>query len=313
MNVAITGGSGFIGTELLKRCLANGDSVRVLTRGRRDLPPAASAFLADLADPTAKLADFVRGIDVLYHCAGEINDASRMNGLHVDGTQRLVEAAAGRVKRWVQLSSVGAYGPRHAGVVTEATPELPVGPYERTKTEGDALVARAARGGAFTCALVRPSTVFGPTMPNASLRQWVGAIQRGLFFYIGAPGAIANYVHVSAVVDALLLSGRAETVRDRVFIVSESIELERFVTVICDELGRPVPALRMPEGLVRSAASIGELLFSGFPLKRSRIDALTSRARYDASRAQVELQWAPSVCLEDGLRDFVAQWASRNP
>lgn len=311
MNVAITGGSGFIGSALLRRCLDKGDSVRVLTRGRRNVPSAASEFVADLASSTADLDDFVRGIDVLYHCAGEIADESKMRALHVDGTRRLVEAAAGRVGRWVQLSSVGAYGPRHAGVVSEATTETPVGPYERTKTESDALVTSAARRGAFSCAIVRPSTVFGPTMPNASLRQWVAAIQRGRFFFIGKPGAIANYVHVSAVVDAMLLSGGVELGTDRVFIVSESVKLERFVTIICDGLRRSVPALHVPERLARTAAWIGESMSKGFPLTRSRIDALTNRVRYDASRAQIELQWRPSVCLEDGLRDFVVRFAAQ--
>ena len=63
-------------------------------------------------------AEFLAGATVLFHCAGEVRREQAMHALHVDGSRKLAEAAAGRVRRWVQLSSVGAYGRRQQeGVV----------------------------------------------------------------------------------------------------------------------------------------------------------------------------------------------------
>src|SRR4051812_4316163 len=123
MRVAITGASGFIGAALLERHRLQGDSVRVLSRASRHWPEGVEAHMADLADAAAAgaLQRFADGADVLYHCAGDYRDESRMEALHCDGTQRLIDAASGRTGRWVQLSSVGAYGSHREGVVTEDT------------------------------------------------------------------------------------------------------------------------------------------------------------------------------------------------
>jgi nucleoside-diphosphate-sugar epimerase len=170
MNVAITGGTGFIGRGLVLRHIAAGDTVRVLSRQSRDqigFPDVVKVHSGDLvsAGNSASLSRFVEGADVIYHCAGEITNASRMRLLHVGGTRKLAEAANGNIGHWVQLSSVGAYGPYRRGVVTEETHPRPTGVYEISKTESDQLVQQAAEHGAFSWGLQRnlwvSSGVFG--------------------------------------------------------------------------------------------------------------------------------------------------------
>lgn len=312
MIVAISGATGYIGRHLVARHLARGDTVRVLSRGDCASLPGAAAFNCDLAGSVSVPQGFVDGADVLYHCAAELRDASRMEAVNVAGTAKLIAAASGRVGRWVQLSSVGAYGPVRKGIVNEDSPEHPLGPYERTKTRSDELVREAGAAGAFVYTMLRPSTVFGNDMPNQSLAQWVDAIRRGLFFYIGKRGAMVNYVHVDSVVDAMLLCATSEVARNRLYIVSEEMEIERFVGVICETLGRPAPRLRMPEGAARLASVVGALLGGRFPLTQSRIDALTGKAVYSSSKIAAELGYVPSVPLEAGLRRFVENWNSRH-
>jgi nucleoside-diphosphate-sugar epimerase len=218
MIVAVTGASGFIGSALIDKLMARGDTVRVLTRqasGR--WPRGIAVHVADLTDPGAlpALSAFCDGADVLFHCAGDYRDDSRMAALHVSGTQRLLQAARGRVGpplHWVQLSSVGAYGPHRDGIVTEDSPLAPVGPYETTKTESDRLVLAEVAAGRLVATLLRPSTVFGPSMPNQSVFQLIGAIDRGRFFFIGPPGASANYISFAGVVEALLLCASRRTI-----------------------------------------------------------------------------------------------------
>ncbi len=218
MIVAITGGTGFIGLKLVLRHLAQGDEVRVLSRrasGESGLPDAVDIHRGDLPGGIENLESFVGGVDVLYHCAGEIRDSSCMHATHVAGAQKLVDAAAGKVGHWVQLSSVGAYGPISQGVITEATPENPLGVYEVTKAESDWLVSAAAASGAFSYTILRPANVFGPRMQNRSLFSMVAMINRGLFFFIGKGGASANYIHVDNIVEGLVLCGSKPAAKGR--------------------------------------------------------------------------------------------------
>ena len=83
--------------------------------------------------------------------------------------------------------------------------------------------------------------------------------------------------------------------------------MEEFVGLIADALGKSRPNLRVPEGLARFAArTLGKL--PGFPLTESRVDALTTRVVYPATRIERELGYAHAVTMEDALSLFVGRW-----
>jgi nucleoside-diphosphate-sugar epimerase len=302
MVVGITGASGFIGSALLQRHLEAGDRVRCLTRrARLDAARGAVTIQGDLSNPDASLIRFAEGLDVLYHCAAEVGHQDRMRAVNVEGTRALVQAAEGRIGRWVQLSSVGVYGPHRDGVVVEETPIGPVGTYEETKAAADSLVLDAARKDRLASTVIlRPSIVFGEGMPNHSISQWAEVIDRGLFFFIGRPGASANYVHIRNVVDALVLCSTAPAAHGRVYNLSDWCTVEAFACAIADVLRRPRPAMRLPERPVRVAVrAVGRV--ARLPLTESRIDALVSRHRYPITRIQRELDFQIALPIVDGL------------
>jgi len=306
LNIAITGGTGFIGRHLLARHVALGDRVRYLTRKEpAEAIPGAEAFIGDLSAPET-LRGFVQGADVLYHCAAELRDAAAMEKTNVTGTANLLRAATGEVGRWVQLSSTGVYGAVRHGVVREDADIRPGNAYERSKAAADALVLAAAEK--LSCVLLRPSNVYGADMPNQSLFQLIRMIDKGLFFFIGPPGAMANYVHVENVVDALLACANATLpANGRAYIVSDHRLLEAFAGIITAHLGKPAPCMRLPEMPVRAlAAACGWL--PGVPLKTSRIDALTNRTVYCTDRIEAELGFSNLVSMEAGLAELVRVW-----
>lgn len=312
MIVAITGGTGFIGRRLVLAHLAKGDAVRVLSRKNPqtvDFADKVEWHDGDLTMPET-IRRFAGGADVLYHCAGEIRDAARMRAVHVDGTRALIGAAQGNIGRWVQLSSVGAYGAQRQGMVTEQTEPKPIGEYEITKTESDALVEKAFAAGAFETAILRPSNVYGAEMSNQSLFGLIAMIRRGLFFFIGPEGASANYIHVDNVVEALLRCGGDPRAKGQTYNLSDHRKLEQFVTTISGLLGCPVPATRLPEYPVRLAARLFGGI-PGFPLTEARVDALTVRSQYSTSKIERELDYRHVVSMEAGLEGLVASWLQR--
>lgn len=311
-SVLLTGASGFIGRSLLGRLLEMDRQVAVLTRGDGGgFQAGVRIHRADLSTGSGLSSALFDGVNLVIHCAGEIRDPAAMRALHVEGTRALLRAAAGRrggaPLHWVQVSSVGAYGPgtgRDGRVVIEATPERPRGEYEVTKTESDHLVRQAADGKTLSCTILRPSNVIGRRMPSASFRALVEMVRRRLFFYIGPPGAVATYVHVDDVVSALLACAFHPAAPGQIFNLSSDCLLESLIDEIARVLGVRAPRVRLPEGLVRAAVRLLEGR-SALPLTSARVNALVSRTRYPSSHISSVLGFGLARPMPAGVAELI--------
>jgi nucleoside-diphosphate-sugar epimerase len=294
MIVAITGGRGFIGSCLVEKHLKENDEVRILSRENKFRKNKAKVFIGDLAKNNSNFSNFLDGADVLYHCAGEYNNESMMRKLHVDGTQALVNASKGRIGRWLQLSSVGVYGPHSRGVITENSIVNPYGLYEETKAESEEIVINS--GVPFV--ILRPSNVIGEFMRNQSIFHLINMIKKGYFVYLGKKSSLANYVHVSDVASALMCCAKSNQSLGKVYNISQTISVEEMVNAIMVglEIDRKIP--RIPELPVRILVKLFEK-FSGFPLTLSRVDALTTKNQYDSKKIIDELNFEFSSQLEE--------------
>lgn len=308
MIVAITGGTGFIGKKLAARLIEQGDTVRLLTRHRSVIPeefPFMEMSNCDLVTArTKELSSILDGVDVLYHCAAENNDSSKMMSTNAEGTRNLACAAKGKIKHWVQLSSVGVYGTHVDGEITERTPIAPVNVYEKSKAEADNVVVEAATRNNFSYSILRPSKVYGLGMSNQVLFQLMSLIDRRFFFFIGKPGASANYIHVDNVVDGLIKCGSMPAARNRIYNISDHRTIEDFVAVISQALHKPAPHLRIPESWARMIAKTTAFIPHN-PLTEQRVDALVKRAIYSTAKLEVELGYKHRVLMEDGLSELV--------
>ncbi|MEO8332688.1 MAG: NAD-dependent epimerase/dehydratase family protein [Gallionella sp.] len=309
MIVAVTGGTGFIGKHLIARHVARGDQVRYLTRrNAADDMRGAVAHTGDLGSSIDELRKFVHGADVLYHCAAELRNEAEMENTNVRGTANLLEAASGEIGRWVQLSSTGVYGSSLHGDIREDSGISPVNAYERSKARSDKLVCAATEKQNLPCVLLRPSNVYGTDMPNQSLFQLIRMIDRGWFFFIGKRGAAANYIHVENVVDALVLCATAGlSGYGRAYIVSDHRTLEDFIGIIAASLGKRAPQTRLPESLVRAVVALAGSV-PEFPLKSSRVDALTDRTIYRTGRIESELGYKNRISMEEGIGELARYW-----
>ena len=300
MIIAITGGSGFIGRQLINRHINQGDQVRLLSRK----PPLKNIkvqhFIGNLTNPNVDLLDFVNNVDILYHCAGEVSNKALMHELHISGTQRLVNVAKESIGRWVQLSSVGAYGVCRSGIITENSIERPIGVYERTKVESDNIVINSG----IPYVILRPSNVFGVDMFNQSLFQLISMINKGMFFYLGKKGALVNYIAVEDVVEALFLCGNRNIAIGQIYNLSQTIAIEKMVSSFSLGLKVKDKFLRLPEFPIRLLTKIFEIYLK-FPLTTTRINALTSRCTYKSNKIIKELDFKFKATLEESFQLLV--------
>jgi len=304
--IGITGATGFIGKELVNRHLAQGDQIRVLTRQsllKTWQSNSVQCFQGDLSSNDS-LLEFVDGLDVLYNCAGEVRDESKMEALHIKGVHRLAEASIGRIRHWVQLSSVGVYGSVSEGLISEDSSINPVGLYEITKAKSDQIVIDVSSKGGFSHSILRPSNVYGARMPNQSLFNMISLIDKRLFLYIGKIGASANYIHVDNVVEGLMICGYHPLAKGRIYNLSDYRTLENFVDLISIALNCSSPLFRLPYSVAYVVANtLGKL--PSFPLTQSRLDALVNRSIYPITLIQNELGYQHVISMEDGSRELV--------
>src|SRR5215475_9544317 len=165
----VTGGSGFIGGNLIRALVGKGILVRALGRSDearktvRDL--GATPVQGDLDDRGA-LREGMAGCDVAFHCASYLNDWDRDTARRVNvvGTQNVVEAArAAAVKRLVYASGIGVIiGDGPASHVDETRPRgRPVGVLCATRVESEAIV-EAANSSSLATVIARFPFVWGP-------------------------------------------------------------------------------------------------------------------------------------------------------
>jgi uncharacterized protein YbjT (DUF2867 family) len=146
MKVLVTGGSGFVGRRVVAALVASGHSVRVLARGTRARMDGVESVQASVLEP-AGLREACRGCEAVVHLVGIISEVGDQTyeRVHVDGTRHLLESArAAGVRRWVQMSALGARADGRAR-------------YQRTKAAAEALV----RSSGLDWTILRPSIVYG--------------------------------------------------------------------------------------------------------------------------------------------------------
>ncbi len=216
--VALTGGTGFVGSHVADALLASGYRVRALVRR-----PEAPGWLkgmdveivkGDVRDASS-LDALVEGAEAVVHAAGKTSARNEAEYLAANaGGTANVAAATSREARGahvVLVSSLGAAGPGRAGAPLKATdPARPVSSYGRSKLAGE-LELRRATGISYT--ILRPSAVYGPR--ETAIRDLFVAVSKGIVPLLagGTPRIQLVYApdFASAVIGALRRGGRGET------------------------------------------------------------------------------------------------------
>jgi UDP-glucose 4-epimerase len=180
MRVLITGGAGFIGSNLAYALVSGGHEIGIvddLSAGKREnLHPYAWTRVLDILDPTfpALVAEFAP--DAVVHLAAQasvgksLDDPERDWAVNAEGTRIVAEAArdAGAV-RVISASSAAVYGePAEADLpLSETAPKAPVNPYGRSKLAAEGLLTEALSGSGVDWASFRFSNVYGPRQDGA--------------------------------------------------------------------------------------------------------------------------------------------------
>jgi nucleoside-diphosphate-sugar epimerase len=308
IRILLTGSSGFIGSAFLAYASSRDWTLRILTRrvhSHHAHIPNLELIEGDLAYTTDWSAA-VKGVDIIVNLAADIRNHSTIYRVNHSGPLLLLRAAqeAG-VKRWIQLSSVGAYGPLQTCCIDEQWPDSPSNDYELSKAKFDKNLISTSSNSKLDYCILRPSIVYGQQMRNQSLSNLIQSIKNRTFFYIGPPESSANYVHVSDVVQALALCVDYLPAINKTYIVSNWAPFEHLVAGLAEGYGLDTPKLRISTQLAKLLA-LPSYLSSSWPLTLNRVKAMSTSTRYITTAIENDLGWSPSVTVLDGMRQYAA-------
>lgn len=322
--VCVTGGTGFVGFQIVRQLMGAGARVRCLALRPADTHPIFALELVkghfgDVCD-TQFVRKALAGCDVIFHTAGIVAvwgpRLSRMHEIHVAGT-RSVLAAAPRQARVVHTSSVVAVGASHGRPLTEDDPwnlrGLQVDYVQAKRAAEELALAAAARDR--DVVVVNPGLVIGPDdhgesfMGRFLLRFWKGRI------FMAPPGGV-NLVDVRDVAAGHLLAAERGRSGRRYIMGGENVSLHALMRTMASVAGmRPRALPRMPpwvEWLIAGGAELRTTIRRREPypsFQHVRLNRLNWF--YDWSRARDEVDFRPRPLL-DSLRDTFDWYAARH-
>jgi nucleoside-diphosphate-sugar epimerase len=209
----VTGGSGFVGSNIARLLRARGEEVRVLDTWKDEDQSADIEFvMADINDREA-VDRAMRGVSYVHHNVALVPLAKAGKGfwtVNVDGTRTALDAArTAGVKMFCHMSSSAVFGLPTEMPITEKTELQPIEIYGRAKHAAEELVKQAGREG-MPVSVIRPRTIVGPGRLGIFeiLFDW---IKDDANIYIIGPGTYPfQFIHVDDLAEVSILSALKE-------------------------------------------------------------------------------------------------------
>ncbi|MBJ8346790.1 NAD-dependent epimerase/dehydratase family protein [Antrihabitans sp. YC2-6] len=313
MTVAVTGASGFVGVNLVRKLVAEGHAVRALdVTASPHLPPGVEFVRTDVLDPRS-IAAGLAGADTVYHLVAKITLSERDElawRLNTEGARNAAEAAlAAGVRRYVHCSSIHAFDQYRSKLIDESSvrsenPAMPV--YDRSKWAGEQEVQAVVRAG-LDAVICNPTGVLGPidhgpSRVNGMLldaaKGRVPAVLQGGF----------DFVDVRDVAEGLVAAAEKGNTGENYLLAGEFIPVLDMFRMAAAAAGRRGPRIAFPLGMIKPVLPIAERIGNRFGsdlVSAAAIGALETSPRIDRTKAARELGYQPRP-MQETISDLVA-------
>ncbi len=259
--ILVTGGTGFVGSHLIKRLRQESVPVRAIVRNPgkaqalKDL--GVDVFQGDMSD-AASLEQAATGVDRVIHLVGIIQEApgATFEGVHVDGTRNLLEAAKkSGVRHFFYQSALGTR--------PKAKSE-----YHKTKWAAEELV----RAGGMPYTILRPSLIYGDG-DQFTLRLSEMIRLSPLLPVIGSGSSKIQPIFIDDVVTCILKAVTSDCCLNEIYEVGgpDQLSYEEVTVAIADAMGVKRPTLHLPLFFVKSMATIFEVVLPKAPVTTDQL------------------------------------------
>jgi nucleoside-diphosphate-sugar epimerase len=325
MSTLVTGGSGHLGANLVRRLVRDGERVVALERrgsNNRALDGLPIQRVeGDLRDAEA-MRRAVKGVERVYHCAAVVSTtAGREADLYdsnVNGTRNLLSAAreAG-VRRVVVTSSFSAVGHTEGRPADERDAFYPFQehmPYERSKAWVEHECLKAAVEGldvviATSCAILGPAD-FKPSRMGRVVKDFANGAMRA---YI--PGGF-EFVSARDIVEGHCLAMEKGRTGQKYIFSSRFVTVDELMEILERVTGRRRPSMRLPPSVMAPIAAVSSFVLTNFfpdvpqRFTPGAVRILGMGRRADTGKAQRELGYQPTS-IEDAVREAYEFFVAR--
>ena len=299
MSILITGGTGFIGSYLIKELLKEGKEVAVLdympdTSLLKDVGGKYKLLRGDISSLRDVMCVFLENkVTDVFHLASVLAEVCEENpfkgfDINLKGTLNLLEASRlFGVKKFVFISSISVFGRDVKEPVEDDAPKNPLTFYGVTKLATEHICLWYNRKYGLDVRGLRFTWVFGPGRKRGITRLFsseiLDRIAKKGFVEIENPDEKGDWLYVKDAVKALLLAWKAENPKKRIYNVAGGAHSIREVVEIAKKF--------VPDVVVRYKED-GKIL-SPYP------------SSYDDTWARKELGWSPSYSIEEAVREHL--------
>lgn len=314
--IFITGGSGFVGRNLIRALTARGDEVIALARSPRATLTVeelgALSASGDLEDIEAMKVG-MRGCDTVIHAAAQASewgDPEDFYRFNVVGTQNALSAAkSAGVKTFVHISTEAVLANGSPIINADESwprPKNALPRYPKTKGEAEA-AAIAANSESFKTVVVRPRMIWGKD-DSTLLPAFVEAVQEGRFMWMDGGHYMTSTCHVDNVVEGVLLAAEKGRGGEIYFLTDgEPVEFRKFITAVLATQNVTPADKSIPTWLAWRAAQACEGLWDLLglkklpPITRFTVNIIGQEVTVNDSKARTELGYQGKVSIEQGL------------
>lgn len=311
MRILVTGGAGFIGSNLVHALIDRNDVgvIDDMSTGSPDnLHPAAWYRTCDILDPglAGLVAEF--SPEAVVHLAAQVSvaqsiaDPGRDHEVNVEGTKAVARAArTAGATRVLSASSAAVYGEPSVVPVLETAPKAPQNPYGVSKLEAESALAEVLGSDGVDFASLRFANVYGPR------QDWRGE-----------GGVVAVFTAAMTGGRAPTMFGDGSQTRDFIYVgdVVGAIIAALSASAPLAADGPDGPAYNISTGAQTSIAELAGVLraaarYTGAVERSPLPEGDIARSALDPSKAAAALGWRAGVTLEDGVAATV-RWFERS-
>jgi dihydroflavonol-4-reductase len=314
--ILVTGGTGLVGSHLLKQLIKGEESIRAIYRDEKSLNKIKHFFIlfniswgdvlkkvewvkSDLLNP-AVLEDAFIGIDHVYHCAAMVSfnkrDKKQMLKVNIEGTSNVVNLSLDyNVKKLCHVSSTAAIGNTTNGDLrTEKNDWQNDGTFSKysiSKYFAEMEVWRGSEEG-LDVVIVNPSIIIGAGDWKSSSSNLFLKVWNGLRFYtLGVNG----FVYINDVVKAMTELMNSDIKNERYLVIAENLTFQILFNYISEYLSKPYPSVLVRKWMTSvlcKVEAIKSFLFKSNPLvTKESADSAMRITKYSNQKIKKDLQF----------------------
>jgi len=331
MKVFVTGGTGFIGSHLVDRLVAEGNEVVCLAIKTSDISHlkelGVEIVFGDLRNKKS-LVNVARDVDVVFHLAAlarayEYLGEKDYIETNVEGTRNLLEAFKNHnIDRLINISSIEAVGGTAGRPLTEESPCHPVGIYGQTKRGGELVTLEYYQKYQMPTTIIRLPMTYGPRNTLLWPRLF-NIVRKGFYPIVGNGNTKFEFCFVGNEVEGMIRAAKTKNIDGEVFFISDekSYRIKEVLNTIAKEMDVNLNIIQLPYSLAYTIAITFESLnkifkfypFSvpetGRPAFSRKTIRWTTKDTWicDISKAKKVLKYKPPFSLREGLRKTI-EW-----